>query len=325
MNLTLKLAPYEIVSIQNTPTQIHIPQGIKDIKAPEYWAKGYQGQGIVIAVIDTGCQMDHPDLKDRIIGGRNFTKEDKGDPNKYNDYNGHGTHVAGIMVASGSPNGILGVAPKADLLVLKAMNKKGIGSYSNLIKAIRYAMDMKVNIISLSLGGKIDLPELKEVIQEAVAQEITVVCAASNEGDGNPETNEYAYPGCYAETISVGAQEGKGVARFSNTNDQIDLVAPGVAIISTYIKGQYAKLSGTSMAAPHVTGALALLMNWGQENFGRRLTEPEVYAQLIKRTISLGLPKVQEGNGILNLTSPEILEQLLQANELEDDEIMNND
>lgn len=318
MDLTLKLAPYEVINIQETPMMAYIPDGVKAIKAPEYWARGYKGQGIVIAVMDTGCEVDHPDLRDRIIGGRNFTKEDRGNPDKYSDYNGHGTHVAGIIAASGTPDGVFGVAPKASLLILKIMNRKGVGSYESLIEAIRYAMEVKVNIISLSLGGSMDLPGLKEAIKAAVAQGITVVCAASNEGDGNPDTQECAYPGCYEETIAVGAQQGKGVARFSNTNNQIDLIAPGVEIISTYIKGQYAQLSGTSMAAPHVTGALALLMNWGQENFRRDLTEAEVYAQLIKRTISLGLPKMQEGNGILNLTSPEILEILLKRNTLDD-------
>ena len=96
------------------------------IKAPEYWNKGDRGRGVVIAVIDSGCDCDHVDLKDRIIGKYNFTSDDGGNPENVTDYIGHGTHVAGIIGASQNGKGVVGVAPLCSLLILKALNKNGI-------------------------------------------------------------------------------------------------------------------------------------------------------------------------------------------------------
>lgn len=313
MEMLLQATPHDVIQVQAQANEI--PAGVAMIKANEFWAKGYKGQGVKIAIIDSGCQVDHPDLKDRIIGGKNFTSEDNGDPSKYNDYNGHGTHVAGTIAASENGKGVIGVAPQAQLIILKTLDKQGNGTYEATIEAIKYAILEKVDIISMSLGGSVDVPALHEVIKKAVDQEILVVCAAANSGDGNALTSEYAYPGYYTEVISVGAILNKvRIAAFSNSNNQIDLVAPGVNIVSTFINNQYATLSGTSMAAPHVTGALALIINLGLKEYGRKLTELELYAQLIKRTVSMGLPKAQEGNGLLYLPIQDRLIQLYRQN-----------
>ena len=311
----MQLAPHEVMNTQADLDKL--PEGVARIKAPEYWAKGYKGKGVKIAIIDSGCQVDHPDLKDRIIGGRNFTAEDGGDVDKYNDYNGHGTHVAGIIAASQDGRGIVGGAPEASLLILKAMDKKGQGDYIGVTNAIRYATAQQVDVISMSLGGGTDYDDLHKAIDEAIAQGIIIVCAAANSGDGNPLTLEYAFPAYYTEVVSVGAEEGsRQVARFSDSNNQVDLIAPGVNIVSTYLNSGYAALSGTSMAAPHVTGAIALLINLGMQEFGRKLTELELYAQLVRRAISLGLPKVVEGNGMIYLTAPDLLQDLLCSNKI---------
>lgn len=308
----IKLIPNEIEKEEVDISSNEIPEGVQMIQAPQLWAQGYKGQGVKIAVIDTGCDRNHIDLKERIIGGRNFTEEDNGDINNFNDYNGHGTHVSGIIAASLNGTGVVGVAPEASLLILKALNRKGSGNFSAIIKAIEYAIEQKVNIISMSLGGKNGSPELENVVKKAVNENILVVCAASNEGDGRPETSEYAYPAYYNEVISVGAiDSSKASARFSNSNNQVDVVAPGVLINSTAPNNGYRSISGTSMAAPHVSGALALLINWSNKVFGRPLTEYELYGQLIRRAISLGLPKSSEGNGMVYLTAQDILENLL--------------
>lgn len=307
----------DIPNLAKTPEGDYIPDGVAMIRAPELWSQGYKGQGVKIAIVDSGCQVDHPDLRDRIIGGRNFTTEDNGDITKYNDYNGHGTHVAGVIAASHNGSGIIGVAPEAGILILKVMEKNGQGSYMNVVNAINYAITQKVDIISMSLGGPGNAAELKQAIDQAIANEIAVVCAASNDGDGNPLTLEYAYPAYYPEVIAVGAEmANRQVARFSDSNNEIDIIAPGVNIISTYIGGKYVSLSGTSMAAPHVAGALALLINWGIKNFGRKLSEVELYAQLVRRAISVGLPTTAEGNGMLYLTAQDILQQLLRDNKI---------
>lgn len=315
MDNSMSLTPFNVTNLKAQSEMI--PEGVAAIKASAFWNKGYKGKGVKIAIIDTGAQVNHPDLKDRIIGGRNFTSEDGGDVNRYNDYNGHGTHVAGIIAATANGSGIVGVAPEASLLILKILDSKGSGTYESAIAAVKYAIAKGVDVISMSLGGPTDEPRLHDVIKEAVSKDIVVVCAAANAGDGNALTPEYAYPAYYSEVISVGAAtSNKRVASFSNSNDQVDLIAPGVNVLSTYINSSYARLSGTSMAAPYVSGAVALLINWGMKQFGRRLTEMEIYAQLVRRAVSIGLPAAAEGNGMLYLTAQDVLTQMLRNNKL---------
>ncbi|KIL50940.1 S8 family peptidase [Jeotgalibacillus campisalis] len=309
----IRLIPFQVQEIHSVSQQ-SIPEGIKMIQAPDVWEEGAYGEGQIIAVIDTGCQTDHPDLAGRIVGGCNFTTDFGGDAENYSDNNGHGTHVAGTIAASMlEGEGIAGVAPKAGLLILKVLTGSGSGSYQGIVDAIHYAIDWRgpndetVCAMSMSLGGPSDLPELYEAVKRAVDEGVAVVCAAGNEGDNRPDTDEYAYPGAYAEVIQIGAINfNREIAPFSNTNDEIDLVAPGVNIHSTYLDGQYANLSGTSMATPHVSGALALIKNIAEKRYERQLSEAELYAQLVKRTVPLGFPKTAEGNGLLAL---DILDQ----------------
>lgn len=286
----------------------YIPDGINMINAPFMWSKGITGKNVKIAVIDSGCDTDHKDLKNRIIGGRNFTTEDNGNINKYEDYNGHGTHVCGTIAASNNNYGVTGVAPDAQLLILKALDKNGSGSMKSIIDAINFAISQKVDIISMSLGTSKDIPQLHQVIKKAVDSNILVVCAAGNEGDGLVSTDEFSYPGAYNEVINVGAVDFlRSAARFSDSNKEVDLVAPGVNIVSTFLNGKYETLSGTSMATPHVTGFLALLIEWSQKEFGRKLTEVELYSQLIKNTVTLPISRTLQGNGLLFMNTNNIL------------------
>ncbi|MYL32842.1 S8 family serine peptidase [Pontibacillus yanchengensis] len=312
----VKLIPYKTEQILDSSSIV--PEGVEMIEAPSMWDSASKGKGNIVAVIDTGCQLDHPDLQDRIIGGKNFTTDYNNDENNFSDNNGHGTHVAGTIAASQTGSGVTGVAPESNLLILKVLSGEGRGKMDWIIDAINYATNWKgtegeeVRVISMSLGGPSDIPELHEAIQYAVNQGVSVVCAAGNEGDGQARTDEYAYPGAYNEVIQVGAIDfNRNIAPFTNTNDEIDLVAPGVNILSTYIDGKYARLSGTSMATPHISGALSLLVNITETQFNRRLTEPEIYAQLIRRTIPLGKSSQAEGNGLLNLTLVDKLDNLL--------------
>ncbi|MBD3109912.1 S8 family peptidase [Bacillus sp. AGMB 02131] len=309
MKKQIHLFPHQVKKMTVATTEV--PQGVELIQAPYFWTKS-KGQGIKIAVLDTGCDIDHPDLKGRIIGGRNFTDDDHGDENNFSDYNGHGTHVAGTIAAEENGSGVIGVAPEAELLIVKVLDKNGAGSYTGIISGLKYAIEQKVDIISMSLGGPINNPLLHLTIIQAVSKGILVVCAAGNEGDGDATTDEYAYPGSYNEVISVGAVDlNRNSSRFSNSNNEVDLVAPGEKILSTYLDGGYADLSGTSMATPHVSGALALIKHWANAQFGRNLTEPELYAQLIKRTIPLGNSPTLEGNGLVYLTATDKLADLL--------------
>ncbi|TLS37959.1 S8 family peptidase [Pseudalkalibacillus caeni] len=304
----MRLIPYSVGNVVDEPNEI--PEGVRMIKAPSIWKDSDMGEGVVVAVLDTGCQTDHPDLRDRIIGGRNFTSDYGGNPYNFYDNHYHGTHVAGTIAASYNGQGVAGVAPKAKLLILKVVTSDGSSSYQNLIDGINYATNWrgprgeKVSVMSMSLGGSKDDPDLHKAIKRAVENDLLVVCAAGNEGDGKTGTIERGYPGYYKEVVQVGAVDMKGrLADFTNTNEEVDLVAPGVDVLSTYKDGKYAKLSGTSMATPHVSGAAALLINQFQKENGRKPSEAELYAQLIKRTRSLGMSQRGQGNGLLLLTT----------------------
>lgn len=311
MERKVHIIPYQVIKQEQQVNEI--PRGVELIQAPAVWSQT-RGQGVKVAVLDTGCDADHPDLKERIIGGRNFTDDDDSDPNIFTDYNGHGTHVAGTIAAAENENGVVGVAPEADLLIIKVLNKQGSGQYDWIIQGIHYAIEQKADIISMSLGGPEDVPELHEAVQKAVANQILVVCAAGNEGDGDDRTDELGYPSCYNEVISVGAVNfDRHASDFSNSNNEVDLVAPGEDILSTVPGGQYATFSGTSMATPHVAGALALIKQLANASFERNLTEPELYAQLIKRTVPLDHSAKLEGNGLLYLTAVEELSHIFDA------------
>ncbi|AXF54771.1 S8 family peptidase [Salicibibacter kimchii] len=301
-----RLIPFKREEVVMTCSEV--PRGIDMVQAPALWEAAEKGARQVIAVIDTGCQPDHPDLQDRIIDGRNFTTDYDGDETNFADNNGHGTHVAGTIAASETGTGVVGAAPQADILAVKALSGGGSGEMDWIIEAIRYAVDWRgpndecVRVITMSLGGPQDIEALHQVVQYATEQEVSVVCAAGNQGDGEEHTDEFAYPAAYNEVIAVGAVNvDKEITEFTNTNDEIDLVAPGVNVLSTYIDGAYAKLTGTSMAAPHVSGGLALLVNITENAFGRDKSEAEMYAQLIRRTVPIGYSTRAEGNGLLAL------------------------
>lgn len=284
--------------------------GLNMIQAKSFWNQSEQGKNINIAVIDSGCDIEHENLKDSIVGVRNFTDEDNKNPNIVTDRVGHGTHVTGIIASNGK-NGIYGVAPNCNIYVLKAINSSGTGKVSWVINAINYAIEKKVDIISMSLGMSTNSDKLQKAINNAIKNNILIVCAAGNEGDGNSESFEYSYPASYVEVISVGAVDKKAnPASFSNANLVIDLLAPGVDIISTYPGDRYASLSGTSMAAPYVTGSLALLKVWSYNEFKRELTEEELYAQLIKHTRTLDYSRTIQGNGLLYLKEEKIIKKI---------------
>ncbi|MBT2728379.1 S8 family peptidase [Bacillus sp. ISL-75] len=301
----MKLVPFKVESFQNMVNEI--PWGVQQLQAPEIWANGEKGKGVIIAICDTGIDRNHPDLSGQIIGGRNFTNE--GSADDFTDNNSHGTHVAGIIAASANESGVVGVAPEAKLLICKVLNREGSGDYSSIINGIRWATNWrgpngeKVRIINMSLGGPYNDPNMYKAILEAVAAGILIVVASGNEGDANPNTYEYGYPALYNECITVAAcDENKKLAYFSNEHLQVDAIAAGVNVVSTYPPSRYATLSGTSMATPHISGALALVINIGEKQFKRTLTESEIFALLVKCCCSLDYPKSSEGNGLPELS-----------------------
>lgn len=298
------LIPFKIEAIQSVADEI--PYGVKALEADKVWERGEKGNGVVVAIIDTGIDKNHPDLKDRIIGGRNFTNE--GSPDDFNDSNGHGTHVAGTIGASENGSGVVGVAPEVSLLILKVLGSDGSGAYEWITNAINYAVQWRgnsgerVRVINMSLGGPEDSAELHQAIKNAVDNDVVVCVASGNEGDNNESSYEFGYPAMYNECIEVSAHdENYGLAYFANNNLLVDVIASGVNVLSTYPNSSYARLSGTSMATPHVTGAIALLIALGEKQFQRNLLECEVYAHMAKNTLPIGYLTSSEGHGIIKL------------------------
>jgi thermitase len=223
-----------------------------DVDAPEAWEISRGSTSTVLAVIDTGIDLDHPDLAGQIVEGYNFITETI----PPQDDNGHGTHVAGIAAAATNNTiGIAGVCPRCRVMPLKALDSNNRGYYSDWASAIEYAVDNGAHVINMSLGGDIDSSMLHTAIRYAYQSNVPIVVSMMNEGNSRPY-----YPAVYTETVAVGATD-RHDARWvaSSFGDHIDLVAPGKSVLSTYWDDGYTYMLGTSMAAPHVAGTLGLI------------------------------------------------------------------
>lgn len=226
--------------------------GLNLLNVPSLWRTA-AGQGIKVAVLDTGIALDHPDLMDSVIEAKDFTNSPQG----VDDIQGHGTHCAGIIAARQNTTGIVGVAPQAELLIAKVLGDNGSGSGEAIVGGIRWAIEQGADIISMSLGAQTDIPEIHDEIKAGLVQGAFFVCAA-----GNDALNHVDYPAAYDETIAVGSINKQQVlSDFSSIGPEVTIVAPGEDILSTYPPKTYARLSGTSMAAPFVSGVVALILS----------------------------------------------------------------
>ena len=239
-------------------TDYGIQYGIQKINAPEGWKISKGGKRIIIAILDTGVHPNHPDLRSKLVPGYNFVS---GNPNTSDD-NGHGTHCAGIAAASvNNQYGIAGVGYNCSIMPIKVLGSFGSGTLRDVADGIIFAANKGAKVISLSLGSLQQSQTLTYAVNYAKSLGAICVAAAGNSGTGQLE-----YPAADQNCISVGAtNEQDDKAIFSNHGSSwVDVAAPGVDIWSTYVdQGSYsfASASGTSMAAPHVAGAIGLLMN----------------------------------------------------------------
>lgn len=297
--MEFQLTPFEIQEVKDS-IEYCIPKGIMNLNCEKLWNEGYTGEGIKIAVLDTGCDINHICLKDRIIDYKNFTFE--GDKNDVTDKRGHGTHVAGIIAGNRIKQGVTGVAPDCELIICKVISSHG-GFDEDIIEALEYAIEQKVDIINMSIGGAGIHKTMHDLIKKATELGISVVCAGGNYGDGRADTNELIYPGAFEEVIEVGAVDSNNmICKFSNSNDMIDVCSYGKGITSTFPNNRYAKLDGTSQATPHVSGVLALLKQKFKVEQGRVPTEMELYNELIKYTKQLeGVDKRLQGHGVVHI------------------------
>ncbi|MCK4348673.1 MAG: S8 family serine peptidase [Thermoplasmatales archaeon] len=222
---------------------------------------GIDGTGVIVAIVDTGIDYNHPDLYDNYLNtGYDFVNDDD-DPM---DDKGHGTHCAGIVAAEDNALGVIGVAPGASLMAVKVLDSSGRGYISWIASGITYAANEGADVISLSLGGGYDSDILENAVNYAYNNKgCVVVAAAGNEGRRQIRDN-VGYPARYDSVIAVAATTSYDTRpRFSSTGPDVELAAPGDYVNSTYPDDAYASMSGTSMACPHVAGVAALVISSG--------------------------------------------------------------
>jgi len=234
-----------------------LPWGIDRVDAELVWP-GNTADQIKVGIIDTGISNTHPDLLANVKGGVNTINPLK----NWNDDNGHGSHVAGIVAGLDNEIGVIGVGPTIDLYAIKVLNRNGSGWISDVIEGIQWAIANNMQVVNMSLGTASDIQSLHDAVTAAKTAGIVVVAAAGNSGSSTDGSSTVIYPAAYPETIAISATDRNNViASWSSRGPEVDLAAPGVSIYSTYKGTGYTTLSGTSMAAPHVTGSVALVLN----------------------------------------------------------------
>jgi subtilisin family serine protease len=271
---------------------------IEKFNIPSKW-KYSQGENVRVAVIDTGCDLNHEDLKNNFLQGKNFVEKNK-DPI---DVNGHGTHVSSTIAAENNGNGIVGVAPKTKILPVKALGDEGTGDLRNIIDAIIWSADQKVDLITMSLGAVRGTDKLHKAIQYASNKGSVVFCAAGNSG----EDVNILYPANYPETVSIGAIDVHlNRTSFTCSGDELDFLAPGHDIVGAVPGNNYAIMSGTSMSNPYAVGCASLLLSYMKKNHYANLPKTaNDYISIFKETaIHLQNPKYKgnkkyEGYGII--------------------------
>lgn len=266
-----------------------VPYGIPQIKADKVQAQGYKGANVKVGVLDTGIAASHSDLN--VVSGASFVSGES-----YNtDGNGHGTHVAGTVAALDNSIGVLGVAPNVSLYAIKVLNSSGSGTYSAIVSGIEWATANNLDVINMSLGGPSGSTALKQAVDKAYASGVVVVAAAGNSGTSG-SSSTIGYPAKYDSVIAVGAVNSSNQrASFSSVGPELDVVAPGVSIYSTYPSNTYATLNGTSMASPHVAGAAALILSKSPT-----LSASQVRDRLSSTATNLG-DSFYYGKGLINV------------------------
>lgn len=281
-------------------------QSVPQVSVPLVWDKGAEGQGITVAVVDTGVDPEHPDLRGKVKKSEDFTGEG------YFDGNGHGTHVAGTIAGTGaaSKGKYKGVAPKADVIAAKVLDSTGSGTFTGVIAGIEWATNQKPHVMNLSLGADVQgscdgTDPVCQAVDAAMDLGICVCVAAGNAGPGSSTVGT---PGCSKKVITVGAADKSDqIAWFSSRGPTADrrvkpdILLPGVNIVAARAKDtsmgsvideHHTSASGTSMATPHCAGVVALLLSGNA-----KLSPYQIKEKLMKTAIDLKYDKNTQGSG----------------------------
>jgi subtilisin len=335
-----------VITPADPPIQEFYPWGLDTIHVPDVHQEdpGLEGSGVIVAMLDTGIDMNHPDLSKSIKGGYNAMAGQ--DSRNYRDDNGHGTHMAGIIAARMNRLGVVGAAYQAQIVAVKVLDQDGNGRLSDLINGLGWISTNKIRVVNMSLGFSEGSPLLKQAIQYLYKAGVIMVASAGNGGttcaqdgggddgggddgggddgggddgggdgiaqdgggddgggDAGCQTSQKAvhYPARYPWVISVAATNGDDMITGYSQSGKIDVAAPGGSqsgprIFSTNKGGGYGWGSGTSQAAAHVTGALALVL---QKN--PKISYEEAMTLLQETARDLGEPVERQGAGLIDV------------------------
>lgn len=248
---------------------------IKRFNITSQW-KLSKGENIKIAIIDTGCDLYHEDLKDNILEGKNFVNP-RSEPQ---DDNGHGTHVASTIAATNNGIGMVGVAPMAKIIPVKALDAGGHGDLKRLIDAILWASDSDADIITMSLGSPFNSLDIQKAIDYGVKNNKVFFCAAGNAG----ENTEIMFPAACNNTIAIGAiDSGLNRTSFTCAGEELDFLCPGQDIVGCIPDNKYAMMSGTSMANPFSVGCAALYLSYLRKNNPRLNLNAKDFIEAFKK------------------------------------------
>ncbi len=261
---------------------------------PEAWLVT-KGEGVNVGIGDTGIQADHPDLLGQLLLD---PADGTGSPFGFLDRQGHGTHVAGIVGANENQQGVIGVAPKCKLIVAKVLGDDGSGTSSVIAQGIDWMVSKGAHIINLSLGSPYNDPKMASAIGRATAKGVFVICAAGNSGAQSPDE----YPAADRNSIAVAAiNEAGKITEYSSRGKHVMFAAPGDKVLSTFITSRYARLSGTSMASPFLTGLAVLLIarhiQLGEGSKTPLRTRDELIEHLRRATVDIGEPGHDPASG----------------------------
>lgn len=282
------------IYMQNQPNDMFYQDyqwNLPMIRTVEGWNISTGSEKVLIAVIDSGVDLDHPDLAHRLTEGYNAVDKDS----PPNDDNGHGTHVAGIIASeTNNREGVAGITWHNKIIPVKVIGTEGYGTSFDVADGVRWAADHGADIINMSLGNYQHSDVMKEAVNYAYKKGVVIIAAT-----GNDNTDQPSFPAAYPEVLSVSAINGqRSRAEFSNYGAYVDVVAPGVSIPSTYPGQQYAALSGTSMAAPHVAALAGLIISLNPD-----MSNKEIIQVIRETAVDLGEPgtDIYYGKGLINI------------------------
>jgi subtilisin family serine protease len=285
-----------VLYVEENMTRTFVAQtldwGVNRIDAEYVWTNSqYDGTGVDVAVLDSGGDMDHPDLT--WAGGYSAVNND---PNNWDDKNGHGTHCAGIISADNNTIGVVGVAPNCDIYAVQA-SKSGLLSLADIIAGLDWIIgthedadpNNDIKVVSMSFSGGYSTAE-EAALLEAYNHGILEIAAAGN------ASGAVEYPAALSFVVAISASTSTdAIASYSNFGPEIELIAPGSSILSTYKGGRYATMSGTSMACPMVAGAAVLAIQ-KYPNY----TPDQIKTVLFNAAEDIGLSAYQQGHGLLD-------------------------